>query len=97
MLTRLQKIAELHGSERCTQFFHELLWLIEEEMIVVRARDRISAQILKRKLDRMVKGPQETDYYQTACRMQKTVETQTPLVAEFFMKEKGQGKRLPIR
>jgi hypothetical protein len=97
MLTRLQNIAELHGSERCTPFFHELLWLIEEEMIVVRAGDRISAHVLKRKLDQMVKGPQEIDYYQTPRIMQKTVRTQTPLVAEFFMKGKGQGEKLPIR
>jgi hypothetical protein len=90
-------MAELHKSRHCTQFFHELLWLVEEEMIVVRAEDRISSQALKRKLDQMVKRPEEIDYYQMPCRGQRTVKVQTPLEAEFFMKKKKTGKELPIR
>jgi hypothetical protein len=41
---------KLHLHPKCTQYFHELLDMIQEDMIVVRARDRISSGQLHRKL-----------------------------------------------
>jgi serine/threonine protein kinase len=64
MLT--QKIAELHKSPKCTQYFHDLLDVIEEKTIIVRAENRIDAKALLGRLTTM-DGVQNIDYYATPC------------------------------
>jgi serine/threonine protein kinase len=55
--TVTQKFAELHASPDCTPFFHELLFLVEERMLIVRPRleeERISAADLTKRLEEML-------------------------------------------
>lgn len=92
-----QKIAELHASASCTQFFHELLWLIENDMIVVRAGGRIGATALQQRLGVMVKGENDNDYYQKPYSTQHTAPVQQPLDAEFYMKKEPIGRNGQLR
>lgn len=67
-LTSDQKFEDLHDSGHCTQFFHDLLLLAEDEMMVVRAGDRSSSKVVHQKLNSMyAKMEQNSDYYKKPC------------------------------
>jgi hypothetical protein len=36
----MQEIADLHNHPSCSEFFHALLYIIEEEMLIVLSKDR---------------------------------------------------------
>ncbi|KAH4943250.1 hypothetical protein HBI79_015750 [Parastagonospora nodorum] len=80
------KAAGLHQSKHCTQLFHDLLWLIQDKMIVVRAEDRISAHELHGELREMTeKGERDPRYYDTTYETLPVANpSPPPLEAEFY-------------
>ncbi|KAH5582201.1 hypothetical protein HBI24_120640 [Parastagonospora nodorum] len=81
-----KKAARLHRSKHCTQLFHDLLWLIQDKMIVVRAEDRISAHELHGELREMTeKGERDPRYYDTTYETLPVANpSPPPLEAEFY-------------
>ncbi|KAF2134963.1 kinase-like protein [Dothidotthia symphoricarpi CBS 119687] len=57
-----EHIAKLHEHENCSEYFHDLLYLIEEEMVVTLSvnKDRITAVDLFKRMERM--HSKVTDY-----------------------------------
>jgi hypothetical protein len=54
----------LHQQPRCTDFFHDLLHIIEENMLVVNEQHRINADNLVSKLKTLVqKGQRDSTYW----------------------------------
>ncbi|KAH4203776.1 hypothetical protein HBH42_005620 [Parastagonospora nodorum] len=83
-----KKAARLHRSKHCTQLFHDLLWLIQEKMIVVRAENRISAHELHVELKKMTeKGERDSRYFDAPCESLREVTLPLPLQAEFYIQE----------
>ncbi|KAH4241885.1 hypothetical protein HBI70_098470 [Parastagonospora nodorum] len=87
-----KKAAGLHRSKDCTQFFHDLLWLIQDNMIVVREENRISAQELHRELKKMAeRGTHDSRYYDNACETPRIAKLPPPLEATFYVQETKKG------
>lgn len=86
---------ELHADGQCTQYFHDLLYLIEEEMMVIRAADRIGSRNLRQRLEGMDERVQgNEDYYRTPRTMPRPAKSQDPLDATF---KKLSPKKVQIR
>ncbi|KAF2030939.1 kinase-like protein [Setomelanomma holmii] len=80
----LEKMAELHADEKCTQYFHELLYLVEEHMLITRAIYRMDSETLHKKLDGMYERAQnDRSYYYDSCKGSRQIREQDPLDAEF--------------
>lgn len=60
-----QFIEELHSHPACTDFIHDFLELISEDLLVVETRERVrlTSQMLYAKLFRMAKKMQENESY----------------------------------
>ncbi|KAH4265069.1 hypothetical protein HBH64_008060 [Parastagonospora nodorum] len=87
-----KKVDRLHRSKHCTQLFHDLLWLIQDNMIVVRAENRISAQELHRELKKMAeRGTRDSRYYDNACETPRVPKLPPPLEATFYVQETKKG------
>ncbi|KAH7345790.1 kinase-like domain-containing protein [Pyrenochaeta sp. MPI-SDFR-AT-0127] len=79
-----ERLAELHADGKCTQYFHDLLYIIEEEMLVLRAKDRIKSGNLHHKLSGMGrKALQDSNYYRMPCEKPRQAKLQAPLDAVF--------------
>jgi len=73
-------MSELHRDGKCTQYFHDLLYLIEEDMMVLRAQDRVTSRGLSQKLREMDwKVQQDESYSRTPCESSRLPNTQQPL------------------
>ncbi|KAH7081175.1 kinase-like domain-containing protein [Paraphoma chrysanthemicola] len=85
----LEKMAELHADEKCTQYFHDLLHIVEERMLVVHARSRIDSETLYQSLRRMnQKVLQDKSYCDRPCKSSRLIEPQRPLDVEFKRQER---------
>ena len=81
-----QKIATLHRHPKCTNFFHDLLYLIEEHMIVAvsETTNRISSAGLYEEFSRMNgRMNRDSDYYQRPCDMPRSAARFDPVFAIF--------------
>ena len=58
----VQWIKELHKRAGCTDYFHELLDIIHDEMILVRSRKRIQSGLLLQKIKGLGDKSLHTDY-----------------------------------
>jgi len=81
-----QKFVELHGDPLCTQYFHRLLELIEEKVLLTRADDRISAKALLDRLTAM-DAVQDAEYFAKPCPMPHTAKVQDTLRVTFRRNE----------
>ncbi|OAL01047.1 kinase-like protein [Phaeosphaeriaceae sp. SRC1lsM3a] len=78
-----QKFEDLHASGHCTQFFHDLLLLAEDEMIVVRSSDRSSSKVVHQKLNAMyARMGRDLDYYTKSCKPTQLGKARSPLRAK---------------
>ncbi|OAL45283.1 kinase-like protein [Pyrenochaeta sp. DS3sAY3a] len=79
-----EKFAELHGDPKCTQYFHDLLHLVEEHMLVVRAKSRIDSEKMHQELTGMhQRAGRDKTYYYTPCESSHQSKIHDALVAEF--------------
>lgn len=86
LLIPTQRIASLHHHPRCTEFFHDLLYLIEEHMIVAvsETTNRISSARLYEKIHQMkVRMDMDYDYYRIPCGMPRLAAQFDPVYAVF--------------
>lgn len=82
-LIKDQKFEELHASGHCTQLFHDLLLLAEDEMMVVNAGDRSSSKDVHKKLNDMYgRIERDLDYYKKPCTTTQLGQVQPPLRAK---------------
>ncbi|KAH7091632.1 kinase-like domain-containing protein [Paraphoma chrysanthemicola] len=80
----LEKFAELHADEKCTEYFHDLLHIIEERMLVIRARSRVDSETLFQSFNRMhQKVLQDETYCYSPCKSSRKIGPQEPLDVEF--------------
>jgi hypothetical protein len=80
----VQKLRDLHSDNKCTQYFHDLLYMVEEEMLVVRAKSRIDSERMYRRLDMMhQRALNDQAYFYEACKSSRQVKKQDPLHAAF--------------
>jgi hypothetical protein len=86
LLISTQRITSLHNHPECTEFFHDLLYLIEEHMIVAvsETTNRISSARLYEKIHRMdARMDKDHDYYQIPCIMPRLAAQFDPVYAVF--------------
>jgi serine/threonine protein kinase len=83
VLSSLQEIRRLHEHPRCTAYFHDLLYLIEEEMVIVLSpsKRRISSIDLVEHL-RMMDERAGDEYYQQPCDQPRLAKSYDPVGAE---------------
>ncbi|KAF2823101.1 kinase-like protein [Ophiobolus disseminans] len=77
-----QKLEDLHADAYCTPYFHDLLDLIEERMVVIRAKDRIGSNELHQTL-RQMNAMLHSDRYQRVYMGSSPKRPQEPLDVVF--------------
>lgn len=90
-LMMLQKFEMLHRHPRCTSFLHDLLYVIEEEMLVVNSvtSNRITSAALHDKMQRMnARLERDPGYHQASCAMPRPA-TRHALVYGSFRRHIG--------
>jgi hypothetical protein len=86
LLISIQRIASLHRHPGCTEFLHDLLYLIEEQMIVAvsETTSRTTSAKLHDTIHRMnLRMDREHGYYQNHCKMPRPARQFLPVEAIF--------------
>lgn len=81
-----QKFEQLHQHPDCTLFLHELLFIIEERMIVTvsETTNRITSAELHSLISQMCRKMEvDSAYYQRPCKMPRTAKKFDPVYAVF--------------
>lgn len=75
----IQQMAQLHGNSDCSRYLHDLLYLIEEHMIVAlsQSTSRISSTELHKQIEALHQRVlRDSEYYTEPCK--------TPRIAKLF-------------
>jgi serine/threonine protein kinase len=95
-----KQIARLHNDPRCSLFFHDLLYLIEEDMIIVLSatKSRISSSALLQKLaDMRTRAENEgSEYLQRPCPQPRLPNCYDPVDAVLTFLTEDQVDRLHV-